>query len=437
MSIIAENAKIDDISDLINRGRGFDISTPRYKKLAIRSPLFDKDKIDTDYTTHIDWLQLVITPEPGKYFDKAINENKADTVIDDLLQLFSELIPNQEWDDKPGKFHYGKIFYNKAVSSGQILINYTLPEDIPEHSSDKPSILISIPGSICQQLHFEQLLGLIAYFKSIGKAKFTRVDIALDDFTRAINYEMIRSAVVSGCMRGYRSLCNGIENLIPNIKNLRNGWSFTFGEKGDKELQIYDKQAESLGAIPSIRFEGRFRDDRAENLVNELMENFDYDNSFLHLYSPGNLPENFISEKVSMMAGAVNGCINFIEFGQEGIRLSRCKLMEWWANHLENTAKSIKIKLVSNPLTALPDKLFNMIRCAKSITKIKRFFDSAKSRIIDNEFTFESFINLLSCIGSGRINQADNLELMSWLDTWGNTSEKFDNLLEFAGVFSV
>jgi len=436
MSIISRVEKITDISDRINQGLGFDTSTPRYKKIAIRSPLFDKDKIQTNYTTHIDWLQLVITPEPGKYFDNAINQNKADSVIDDITGVFSELISNQDWDDKAGKFHYGKIFYNKTVSSGQILINYTLPEDIPEHSKDKPSILISIPGSICQQLHFGQLLGLIAYFQSIGKVKFTRVDIALDDFTRAINFEMIRSAVVSGCMRGYRSLCNGIENLIPNIKNSRNGWSFTFGEKGDKELQIYDKQAESMGAIPSIRLEGRFRDDRAENLVSKLMENFDYDNSFVHLYSPGNLPENFISEKVSMMAGAVNGCINFIQSCQEGKALSRCKLLDWWQNHLENTAKSIKIKSVSNPLTALPDKLFNMIRCAKSITKIKRFFDSAKTRIIDNEFTFESFINLLSCIGSGRVTQSDNLEIMSWLDTWG-TSEKFDNLLEYAGVFSV
>ena len=51
-------------------------------------------------------------------------QNKADSVIDDLTQLFSEIIPNQEWDDKAGKFCYGKIFKNRAISSDKILLMY-------------------------------------------------------------------------------------------------------------------------------------------------------------------------------------------------------------------------------------------------------------------------------------------------------------------------
>lgn len=244
MSILQfQSQKIQDYLDFLNssRGIGFDSlssSLPqKLKKVTIRSPL--APKVDTQYTTHIDWLQLVITPENGKYFQTAINEDKADNVLDDILGLINELIPNQDWDDKSGKFNYGKIFYNRAVSSDKILLMYSLPQDIPEHSKDKPSILISIPGSICQKLEFHQILGLIAYFQSIGKAKFTRVDIALDDYSRSISYDEIAGAVAGGCVRGYKSMCKIVASLLTTINNMRHGWSFTFGDNSDKELQIY------------------------------------------------------------------------------------------------------------------------------------------------------------------------------------------------------
>lgn len=441
MSIISE--KIQDYSDFLKQARqslspsdGFDKSI-KAKKLAIRSPLSVTDDSPAGYTVGCDWLQLTINPESGKSFDEKINQNKADIVIDDLFQLFSEIIPNQDWNDKPGKYCYGKTYYNEAVSSGAIKIKYNLPADIPEYSNDKPSISISIPGSICGQLTFGQILGLIAHFKTIGKAKFTRFDIALDDYTKSLKYDDIYTACFNKGVRGYRKPVHLEAGIIPTLSNMRWGWSFTWGAKGDKELQIYDKETESLGRIRSIRSEARFRDECADDIVNKLMENYDYDNSYLHLYKVDEheLSESFINEKITLMAGAVNGCISFVEPGQENCRKSRCKILDWWQNHLENTAKSIKIKVVSKPLTTLPDKLFNNIRCAKSVTKLKRFFDSAKNRIKDNEFTFESFINLLSCIGSGRLTQADNLEINTWLDTWGSSSEKFDNLLELSGVY--
>jgi hypothetical protein len=438
-SILQE--KIQDYSDFLKQARqslsspdGFDKSI-KAKKLAIRSPLSVTDDSPTGYTVGCDWLQLTINPEPGKHFDKLINENKADIVIQELLDLFSELIPNQDWLDKPGKYCYGKTYYNKAVSSGVITIQYNLPADIPEYSTDKPSISISIPGSICGQLSLEQILGLIAYFQSIGKVKFTRFDTALDDYTKSINFDDIFTACTNKGVRGYRKPVDIQLGILTTLSNKRFGWSFTWGDGGDKELQIYDKESESLGRIRSIRLESRHRDDYADDLVNKLMEDFDYDNSMLYLYNVEKFTEDFINKKIALMAGAVNGCISFVESGQEKCRKSRCKVLSWWENHIENTAKSIKIKAVTRPLTTLPDKLFNKIRCAKSDTKLMRFFALAITRIKDNQFTFESFMNLLSCIGSGRLTQADNREINTWVDTWGSSSENFDKLLEYAGVY--
>lgn len=244
----------------------------------------------------IDWIQFTIFTE-------------------DLDVVYEFLgIDKSEWVEMP----YGKWSYHCRLQSGNISILYRGREGMGIH--------VEMTGQGC--LQYRKRFGEHSILRLIEKifrsgGHFTRMDIALDDFSGGFTPEIIMEKLLSTC------IISSFKNLIEVNKYFIatadcSGRTIYFGQPTSPlRIKFYDKARKEKKKYPWLRAEVQCRDGRAQVLASELL-------------SGKPLGE--------LAAGILNQYIRFVEPSTDSNK-ARWPASEFWTKYLSDVEK---VKLTSD-----------------------------------------------------------------------------------------
>lgn len=221
---------------------------------------------NTDMTASIDWLEFTV-------LDLTIDE-----VLEDVLNLkagdFSRL--------NKGRFGYKS---QSKWSDGNVFIMFNLLNENKKDSQevDRMGVHVMLTGSGCRQYEARHpLQRLLVYLFAMDKRiNFTRVDLAIDDFSeRIINFTRIHQAAIE---RLFTSRWNKWDELNSRKSSTGEfiGRTMYFGsQSSDIFCRIYDKALERKANgdkdinYPDkwTRLEIIYRKERAKQLVQHLVK---------------------------------------------------------------------------------------------------------------------------------------------------------------------
>jgi phage replication initiation protein len=177
-------------------------------------------------------------------------------------------------------------------------------------SAKRPEVHMRLPGDWCGGLSEEQMRGLLLWVDTMGKV--SRCDLAGDDWRRRASPRDVRDAVKR-------------EEAVTRTK--RHRWyeevdtdigTMYFGAPSSRQMvRVYDKGAESGGAIDAVRWELQTRDEPGESLVHQLV-----------LGNWGDVWASRLVQLVDFRDRSANALVN------------RCPRMEWFEGIVGNAKKA-------------------------------------------------------------------------------------------------
>ena len=181
--------------------------------------------------------------------------------------------------------------------------------------------------------------------------KCTRIDCAIDDFTKSIEREQFIDACDNDLNHGFQTYGEQWRKTRAKPK----GWTVYLGDYGsDKLYRFYNKAVESDGEIDSYRLEGQFRDGNAQVIFNHLVHGKD-DCSFLQ-----------------DIASIVCNGIDFYS----GDKKDKVRL-DWWEN-FRNLVKSSDLKLGCGRVKTTIEKSMEWMEksVVRTMATVEEFYDS-------------------------------------------------------------
>jgi len=271
--------------------------------------------IVSDTSVCVDWLQ-------GTF--KFPSYAEFELFFDDLL-LFEDRFVLQ-----PKTIFKGKLYKNVRKSTLGALVAYNFPDDrgiIDCWFSLNAEFLRSVPS--------RHLYRFIYLLFAVHGAKFTRLDTALDDYSKSISKEILQQAIEAGNFVGFENY-----NLNNSRKNKVKGFCFYLGSReSDKFMRIYDKCAQSGGVIDSYRFEVENKNERAQYVAQHISNAF-YCDSF-----SDDTDEAFNPSINDVLMNSVLSAVNFVDRAADS-NISRCPRLVWWSDFLlycRTVPKAIKL----------------------------------------------------------------------------------------------
>lgn len=306
---------------------------------------------DNRFQVGIDWLQGTVP----------ISTDEEVIAIGDFLQAACKDV--LVWS--PGtRCKHGKVWENEARGGAGVLIAWTLPE-----RPDEPgSLWFSLSAKVCQRIGGTmQQCKFIQLMQSDYGAKFTRIDIAIDDFHKELKLSAIVDTLREGNFSGFQRW-----NFFENSSK---GWTINLGSRQSESIvRIYDKSVETNGEIDSIRWEKEVKSLKADELAKQI-SNLDF--------SKG---EDVLSAELARFA---LGGINFIIKSDKNV--NRCQIVNWFSEFL--SAFLEPIKLVVERIKPTLERSINWLK--KSVAATLAVICQVKN---------ESFIHELIDLGKERLS---------------------------------
>ena len=265
------------------------------------------------YSVHIDTFSCII---PCHY---PANSKR---ILDCLASFF----------DDEYELHLGSFMRVSKGFSGANHAEFTCgAQAVWSHYDQKGNsgfMRLNVPG---RQLSFQTVdttWAIMQHLFSEFKARYTRVDVAFDDYSRFFPMENVVNALSNDDY-------SGIRQYMPYfpVKRTYDGFSFYLGsKKSDKFVRIYDKNAESKGRINAVRIELQLRATNAENFcTRSIFESVDSDHESL----------------LKHCIDSIFGVFDFVD-RSGGKNLDRCPRFVWWQKFLD-TLLCIPKKNVKKP----------------------------------------------------------------------------------------
>jgi len=177
-------------------------------------------------------------------------------------------------------------------------------------SAKRPEVHVMLPGDWCGALREDQMRGLLAWVDTMGKV--CRCDLACDDWRRQASPRDVKEAVERGEAVTHTRSHRWMENLYSKIGTMY------FGAPTSRQMvRVYDKGAESGGAIDAIRWELQLRDEAAQTVVRQLWR--------------GNWGDVWASRLVQL--------VDFRDRSAKGL-VDRCPRMEWFEGIVGDAEKA-------------------------------------------------------------------------------------------------
>jgi DNA relaxase NicK len=155
----------------------------------------------------------------------------------------------------------------------------------------------------------------------------SRLDIAIDDYSKSITGELFGEALREGNFKYYDV------SSYTAYQNGNGGWTYTMGSRqSDRYVRYYNKGVESEGRIDSYRLEVELKGGQALGVFDELCECVGADD---------------------MLVKAAGYCIGAIELVDRGadVNISRCPRLSWWDEFCCRVGTAIRYKVESLPST--------------------------------------------------------------------------------------
>ena len=294
----------------------------------------------------VDWLTYVL-PIAGfedveKYVDKLEN------IFTDSFHFFSGF----------GR-KIGRQFANSAKSACGSSAVWNLPGEY----GDTGSIRITLPGKVLVRAKQMHIISLISYIIS-NRGKINRIDLKVDDFTRAMLPEFLEIAFKEGNFTGFRD-SEKQYNLSGDI--YKHGWTLKFGSrKSDRFTRYYN--ALPVHGLECWRFEVEFKNDIANEVASQLTYCLN--------------DESMLS---TMMGALIAGNISFIDKSNED-RVERCAMMPWWKTFTDRLGSSMRLSVPKIIPTIQRSIDWLRHKVAPSLAMVRKFYGNEKDRFMDDLF---------------------------------------------------
>jgi hypothetical protein len=243
---------------------------------------------------------------------------------------FTQDYTDDRWVYYPGRGRFcGKQWANAVQGINGSLALYNLPE---EEGDRYGHCLLSFPASVIGGMDIRDVYKMMSALIGRWEFKSTRVDIALDDYSKRITFEMLDEAVGKKNYSGFRK--PPVVHFSYGKDRKKIGWTFNFGNRScDRVVRIYDKDTESGGRIKAVRIEAEFHDDLAQQVMADWI---------------AIKPECFDEDSPRYLGRVVVGSIHFMKRTHEK-NISRMPVLRWWQSiinkigfGIRHTVKAVK-----------------------------------------------------------------------------------------------
>lgn len=213
----------------------------------------------------VDWLEFTyLCPENAGGLD----------VWENFMSEFPEFENHQEEFVLANKGRHGythcfmfcdeyTVLYNPEVQGMGVHVTF------PSHGLWRLCEMFGIESDLSDYVSFQSILTILKE----RSCRITRLDICYDDYTKMLtpldfNKFMINNQIVTRSREW---------SFISSTQNGGAGATFYLGKRGsDRFLRVYDKDYESEGRIPAIRYEFELRKNYLEMIVNKVINGISF-----------------------------------------------------------------------------------------------------------------------------------------------------------------
>lgn len=286
---------------------------------------------DTNWnlTVRPDWAQMSFAVFPRERVERLIEIYE--TVTGDRLTL------------EPGKLRFMGQYW---TNYGQSVLGARLWYDLPgENKSAHGHAVFSMSGSVLAHFTISQIRDLLTQLSAFNP-KYTRFDIAIDDYAKRITFEMVAQAIEAKSYARFKKA-----QIIKNYGDEWGGFTIRCGSRASLRcLRFYDKWAETKGVINAYRWEAELKDEAATKAVYEWLKS---------------------SEEISAqyLAALVIGCVEFVERKDEK-NVDRMEELSWWTE-FKNAVGSIRHSFQKVPTSLRKAKEWVNHQVIKTLSTIR------------------------------------------------------------------
>lgn len=263
---------------------------------------------DSHLFSRIDWLTCIVPVADGS------------TVYSLLQDIASQYKDSVEYFWERGHF-VGRQFANQARSVHGICAQWNLPGE----NGDAGSLRFTLSGGLLERCDVADTVRLMHRLIHIHGAKINRIDLTVDDYSRAMLPQYIRDANKAGNYSGYRK--GNFQYITDDNGDCYSaGWTIYLGSRtSDKFVRYYN--AKIKHGIDAFRYEVEYKDEIANAIANAIANTIAKDNA---KYNSSMIAKNKVNETLSsMICEFIIGNTAFID-RTSGDRLSRSAPLPFW-----------------------------------------------------------------------------------------------------------
>lgn len=300
-------------------------------------------------------------------------------LVDDLFSIYQDKVVWYPDSPRPS----GKLWEGHASSPTGMLITFDHPTQ-----DDPGKCRIEWKGNTIRRAPLQATLWLITRLKREHNARFTRVDLSMDDYDKSINPEDVEQALKDKNYKGWRYY-----SQHKSTRKYGEGFTYVLGTRNaDSCVRFYDKSVESKGEFDCYRFERECKDKYADEAVNALI--------YANEISNGNKKtfENWIAKTICALS---LGNARFVEVKRDehgkilNRNMDREKPLEWWKAFTDKIGEGVRIRRKSIKRTLQKTEEWLDKSVAVSLAKLVRIYG------------IEFVLNLVE-IGNARLDNPNN-----------------------------
>lgn len=320
-------------------------------------------RLNSQSVQHIPYVPLKLAPSPdGLKFDVGLDWLQGvGTLAPSLFQAFLPIVAPLDGDSidvQLGRSRsFGRNHYSHtAVSASGSRVHFDITE------TGLVRFFFSVPGSVLRCLSLQQQVRLL-FSLSANCSRFTRIDVAVNDYTKRFDPRDLRDWCRQGFLRRFRDF-----NLIAPETRI-DGQTYVKGATlylGSRESERYPRiyYAAPLHGFDAVRYEQEFKGDMAQcvaiALVNSITSSEDT-KRIIHCFSSLAFYHiDFVSpESVSERD------------------LSRCESLSEWREFVDSIVNPCDDIVIPAPRSPKPlsDTIAWLYRqCSRTLAVLKKIF---------------------------------------------------------------
>jgi len=269
--------------------------------------------INTQLQVGMDWLQFTCKP---------VDDVHVEEVVKSVCMAL---------DDRPVFFRDKSTFMGKQWQHrGHSIKGMKFWFDSPSENSPHAHLLISLTGKVLGGLPVVKVWELCRFLIEVHQVKFTRVDIALDDYAKSVKYADVAEAAIAGNYAYVKQISPYI--TYERDTTLDNAFTVYIGSiQSDKFVRFYNKDRESNGEINSYRWEMEAKDESAHKLITDWLE----------------IPGDYFEElSPCFLAGKILGIVEFVYRKKIGFakqkNITRMERYDWWKSFVNSVGGALR-----------------------------------------------------------------------------------------------